>query len=131
MYLLSICIFSLEKYLSRLFIFNWVVICIVVLSELFIYTWLSLFSHSVMSDSLWPHGLQHTVFLCAWHSPGKNTGVGCHALLQGIFPTQGSNQHLLRLLTCRQVLYHWASREAQTTDSLHQKAASELTLDSL
>ena len=32
--------------------------------------------------------------------PGKNTGVGCHALLQGIFPTQGSNQHLLRLL-------HW------------------------
>ena len=31
-------------------------------------------------------------------SPGKNTGVGCHALLQGIFPTQGSNQHLLCLL---------------------------------
>ena len=28
-------------------------------------------------------------------SPGKNTGVGCHALLQGIFPTQGSNPHLL------------------------------------
>ena len=33
-------------------------------------------------------------------SPGKNTGVGCHALLQRIFPTQGSNPHLLRLL-------HW------------------------
>ena len=33
-------------------------------------------------------------------SPGKNTGVGCHALLQGIFPTQGSNPHFLRLL-------HW------------------------
>ena len=32
--------------------------------------------------------------------PGKNTGVGCHALLQGIFPSQGSNLHLLRLL-------HW------------------------
>ena len=31
-------------------------------------------------------------------SPGKNTGVGCHALLQGIFPTQGSNPHLLHLL---------------------------------
>ena len=31
-------------------------------------------------------------------SPGKNTGVGCHALLQGIFPIQGSNPHLLRLL---------------------------------
>ena len=35
-----------------------------------------------------------------WDSPGKNTRVGCHALLQGIFLTQGSNQHLLCLL-------HW------------------------
>ena len=33
-----------------------------------------------------------------WDSPGKNTGVGCHFLLQGIFPTQGSNLHLLYLL---------------------------------
>ena len=33
-----------------------------------------------------------------WDSPGKNTGVDCHALLQGIFPTQGSNQSLLHLL---------------------------------
>ena len=38
--------------------------------------------------------------LCPWDSPGKNTGVGCHSLLQGIFQTQGSNQHLLGLL-------HW------------------------
>ena len=36
-------------------------------------------------------------------SPGKNTGVGFHVLLQGIFPTQGSN---LGLLHCRQILYH-------------------------
>ena len=35
-------------------------------------------------------------------SQGKNTGVGCHALLQGIFPTQGSNPSLLH---CRQILY--------------------------
>ena len=35
---------------------------------------------------------------CPWDSPGKNTGVGSHALLQGIFPTQQSNPHLLRLL---------------------------------
>ena len=34
-------------------------------------------------------------------SPGKNTGVGCLSLLQGIFPTQGSNLHLLQLLHCR------------------------------
>ena len=38
-------------------------------------------------------------------SPGKNTGVGCHALLQGIFPTQGSNVGLLCFLHCRQILY--------------------------
>ena len=36
-------------------------------------------------------------------SPSKDIGVGCHSLLQGIFPTQGSNLHLLH---CRQVLYH-------------------------
>ena len=35
-------------------------------------------------------------------SPGKNTGVSCHALLQGIFPTQESNQGILH---CRQTLY--------------------------
>ena len=50
-----------------------------------------------MSDSLWPHGLQSASLLCPWNSPGKNTRVGCHALLQGTFPTQGSNSHLLFL----------------------------------
>ena len=44
-------------------------------------------------------------------SPGKNTGVGCHALLQGIFPTQGLKPHLLWLLHCQQILYHWATQE--------------------
>ena len=39
-----------------------------------------------MSDSLQPHGLP-TRLLCPRNSPGKNTGVGCHSLLQGIFPT--------------------------------------------
>ena len=38
--------------------------------------------------------------LCPWDSPSKNTGVGCHALLQGIFTTRGSNPCLLHLL-------HW------------------------
>ena len=52
-----------------------------------------------MSDSLptlwtiWP-----TRLLCPWDSPGENTGVGCHSLLQEIFPTQGLNPHLLCLL---------------------------------
>ena len=53
---------------------------------------------SANSDSLWPHGLQPTRLLCPWDSPGKNTGVGCHSLLQEIFTTQESNQCLLSLL---------------------------------
>ena len=40
--------------------------------------------------------------LCPWDSLGKNTGVGCHCLLQGIFPSQGLN---LGLPHCRQILY--------------------------
>ena len=60
-------------------------------------------SQSVMSDSLPPHGLQPARLLCPWDSPGKDTGEGCHALLQGIFPNQGSN---LGLLHRRQILYH-------------------------
>ena len=60
-------------------------------------------SHSVMSDSLQPHGLQPDRLPCSWDSPGKNTGVGCHSVLQGIFLTQGLN---LGLLHCRQMLYH-------------------------
>ena len=55
-------------------------------------------SCSVMSDSLQPCGLQPNRLLCPWDSPSENTGVGCHFLLQGIFPTQGSNSCLLRLL---------------------------------
>ena len=57
-------------------------------------------SCSVVSDFLWPHGLQPARLLCPWNFPGKNTWVGCHFLLQGIFPTQGLNPCLLSLL-------HW------------------------
>ena len=44
-------------------------------------------------------------------SPGKNTGVDCHALLQGIFPTQGSNPDLLH---CRQILYRLSHQQTIT-----------------
>ena len=54
-------------------------------------------SHSVMSDSLRPHGLY-----CPWNSPGQNTGVGNISLLHGIFQTQGSKQCLLHF---RQTLH--------------------------
>ena len=55
---------------------------------------------SVVSGSLRPHRLQPARLHCPWNFPGKNIGAGCHFLLQGIFPTQGSNLHLLGLL-------HW------------------------
>ena len=58
-------------------------------------------SHSVISDSFWPHGLQPTRLLCPWNFPSKNAGVGCHALLWGIFPTQRLNPGLL---LCRWIL---------------------------
>ena len=44
-------------------------------------------------------------FLCPWDSPGKNTGVGCHGLLWGIFLSHGSNLGLLCLLHGRRILY--------------------------
>ena len=54
---------------------------------------------------LWPSRLLHPRDF-----PGKHTGVGCHFLLQGIFPTQGWNPGLLH---CRWILYHWGTWEAQ------------------
>ena len=63
-----------------------------------------------MPDSLQPHGLQPARLLCPWDSPAKNTGVGCHALLQGIFPGLWH----LGLLYCITggLLAIWATREA-------------------
>ena len=52
---------------------------------------------------LWSHGLLPTSLLCSWDSPDKNTGVSCHALLKGIFLTQGSNLYVSGLLH----LLHW------------------------
>ena len=52
--------------------------------------------------TLRPHGLEPTRLLCPSGSPAKNTGVGCHALFQGIFPTQGSKPGLLH---CRRILH--------------------------
>ena len=42
-----------------------------------------------------PHRLQLARLLYLWDSPGKNTGIGCHVLLQGILPTQGTNPCLI------------------------------------
>ena len=60
------------------------------------YMWDLSESHTVVSDSFWPHGLYSP-----WNSPGQNTGVGSLSLLQGIFPTQGLNPSLP---CCRRIL---------------------------
>ena len=52
---------------------------------------LLLFRCSVTSDPLWTYGLQPARLLCPWDYPGKNNGVGCHFLFQGIFLTQWAN----------------------------------------
>ena len=62
-------------------------------------------SRSVVSNCLWPPKLQPSRLLCPWNSPGKNTGVGCHFLLQGIYRTQGLNPGLLHW---KQNLVVWA-----------------------
>ena len=68
-------------------------------------------SCSVMSYSLRPHRLWPARLLCPWDFPSKNTGVGCHFLLQGIFPTQGSNPRLLPL-------QHWSFATSATWEAL-------------
>ena len=52
-------------------------------------------SCSAMSNSMWSHGLQPSRLLSPWNFPGKDTWVGCHFLLQGIFLTQGLSSCLL------------------------------------
>ena len=59
-------------------------------------------SASQSCPTLQPHGLQRARLLCPWSSPCKNARVGCHSLLQSIFPTQGSNSGLPH---SRQILY--------------------------
>ena len=68
------------------------------------FIWIITHNYSVMSNST-----KSTGFLCPWNSRSKNTGVSGHSLLQGIFLMQGSN---LAFLHCRQILNHWAAREA-------------------
>ena len=65
------------------------------------------FSHVWLFETPWTCSPPDSFFL--WDSLGKNTGVGCHVLLQGIFWTQRSNPHLLH---CRWILYHWAFGKA-------------------
>ena len=73
-----------------------------------------------MSDSLQPHRLYSLPSSSVHGFSRKNTGVGCYFLLQGIFPTQGWNPHLLR---CRWILYHWDSGKPIWCVFVHKKIA--------
>ena len=81
-------------------------------------------SLSVVPDNLRPHGLYSP-----WNSPDQNTGVGSQSLLQGIFPTQGSNRGLLQ---CRWILHQLSYQGKPSGPPLihlwSQKAASALNL---
>ena len=77
-------------------------LCILLLKKKILPKWTESGCCSVMSNSLWSHGLYST-----WNSPGQNTEVGSLSLLQGIFPTQGSNPGLPH---CRQILYQLSHR---------------------
>ena len=61
------------------------------------------------------------MLLCPWNSLGKNIGVGCHSLLQGIFPEPGSN---LGLLHYRQILYHLSHKGSPNNISKSFKSSS-------
>ena len=74
-------------------------------------------SRSVVSHSLRPHELYSP-----WNSPGQNTGVGSRSLLQGIFPTQGSNPGLLH---CRWILYQLSHKGSPTRVKLTGNFVSE------
>ena len=72
-----------------------------------------LFSQQAMSSSLRPQGLWPSRLLCPRDFPSKNTGVGCHFLLQGIFLTQGLNLGLLNVSwAAGKFFYHWVTGEA-------------------
>ena len=70
--------------------------------------------------TLQPH--EPTRLLCPWDFQGKNTGVGCHFLLQEIFPTQGLNPGLPH---CRQMLYLLSHRGSHTSISGSQSVVQE------
>ena len=89
--------------------------------------------HAQLCLTLWgSHGLQPARLLCPWDSPGKNTGVGCRFLLQGIFPTQGLNQCLLHLLHEKAGSLPHAplgkSNEASTCFKIHLPNSNPITL---
>ena len=79
-------------------------VCVCVCARTHMCMWSQLLSVVQLYNPM--EAAEDSTFLCPWDSPDKNTGVSCHFLFQGIFPTQGLNPGLL---FCRQILYQWAT----------------------
>ena len=78
------CHFLLQKIVFILFMLNWFMVLLSSTISILFYFSLyvcAVFSHSVVSDSLRPHVLQPTRFLCPWDFPGRSIRVGCHCFL--------------------------------------------------
>ena len=71
---------------------------------------------SVVSKSLRPRGLYPARLISSWDSPGKNTGIGCHFILQGIFPTHGLNPSLPTLQADSLLSEPWSIKLQPTLD---------------
>ena len=78
---------------------------------------------SVMSDSLQTYGLKPTRLPCPWASPGKSTGVGCHALLQGNLPDLGIEPGCPALLVNSLSQSHWGGPINQQYSKKKKKIA--------
>ena len=84
--------------------------------------------HSVLSDTVQPHGLQPARLLCPCVFSGKNMGLGCHFLLQGNFLTQGTNMclHLLHKQVDSLPLSHWEATQNTKPPKIHGQYSSNL-----
>ena len=82
-------------------------------------------SRSIIPGSLWSHGLQPMRLFCPWDFPGKDAGMGCHFLLQRIFPTQGSNPGLLH---CRQILYRMSYKGSPIVMAFYSKPSQSISV---
>ena len=80
-------------------------------------------SCSVMTDSLWPHGLYSP-----WNSLGQDTGVGSLSLLQGDLPNPGTEPWSPGLLHCRQILYQLSHKGSPMVIDLHSLKTESLLL---
>ena len=84
-----------------------------------LYKFSTIFFQKKKAGGIFHNSQQPTRLLSPWNFPGKSTGLGCHFLLQGIFPTQGLN---LGLPHCRQTLYRLSHRGSHLCEaSIHNK----------